>query len=102
MFGGMRAFQLKGKTEQGWEKFVKEQGGNPGLVSGWLEEHNLWRFLKGEAELQVQDTPQKKTRDGESSSPAGEVPNLYDALAACRLTAGDLVTAPNGFDWPCG
>jgi len=38
---------LKGKDEAGWEAFVKGEGGPHGLVSGWLEENNLWRFLRG-------------------------------------------------------
>jgi hypothetical protein len=46
-FRGVDVRALKGKDEAGWEAFVKGKGGPDGLVSGWLEENNLWRFLRG-------------------------------------------------------
>ncbi len=103
-FSELLARNLIGKTEAGWEQAVESRGGPWQLVSGWFETYDMWRYLKGYVERQVPETPLKKRgKDGgESSSPAGEVRNLYDALRACRVDSGSLVAAPEGFDWPCG
>ena len=55
-FADMLVSDLKGKNEAGWEKFVAVKGGPDGLVSGWLEEHQLWRYLRGHVEGGGQDT----------------------------------------------
>ncbi len=34
--------------------------------------------------------------------PAGDVPSLFADLLKCRMEPGTLVSAPKGFDWPCG
>ena len=46
-FKSMLVKHLKGKDEAGWEEVVRRQGGPWTLVSGWLEENQLWRFLRG-------------------------------------------------------
>ncbi len=103
-FGDLRARNLKGKTEKGWEEFVRDKKGPDGLVSGWFKEHDLRPFL--DVNVDSQNTPKKaKGEEGESgvsSSPVGEVPNLYAELTKCNMKPGTLVSAPDGFDWPCG
>ena len=37
---------LSGKDEAGCEEFVKAKGGPWELVAGWLQKHQLWRFLR--------------------------------------------------------
>ncbi len=63
---GMVVAHLKGKTEKGWEEFVRDKKGPDGLVSGWFKEHDLRPFLDGYVD--PQNTPKKaKGEEGESS-----------------------------------
>ena len=58
-FKGMMVKHLKGKDEAGWEAFVKQEGGPHGLVSVWLKEKRLRRYLE--------PTNQTKSGDGSGS-----------------------------------
>ena len=55
---------LKGYTEETLKKHVEGKGGPDGRVSGWLEENQLWRFLRG----YVSPIITKKAKDGDNSS----------------------------------
>ena len=37
---------LSGYTEETLKKHVEGKGGPDGLVPGWLQKHQLWRFLR--------------------------------------------------------
>jgi hypothetical protein len=75
-FKGMSVKHLKGKDEAGWEAFVKGEGGPHGLVSGWLEENQLWRFLRG----YLSPTITKKAKDGDSRSSSSASPGKRTCL----------------------
>lgn len=63
-FKGLDVRALKGYTEETLKKHVKEEEGPHGLVPGWLEENQLWRFLRG----YVSPIITKKAKDGDNSS----------------------------------
>jgi hypothetical protein len=81
---------LKGKDEAGWEAFVAGKGGPDGLVSGWLKEKGLRRFLDG----YMSPTITKKAKSGDDSgsgSSSSASPGkrtcflfLYFGLTFCR------------------
>jgi hypothetical protein len=53
---------LKGYTMEELMAFVKRESGPHGLVPGWLEENQLWRFLRGYVSPIT-----KKAKSGEGS-----------------------------------
>jgi hypothetical protein len=89
-FKGMSVKHLKGKDEAGWEEVVRKQGGPWTLVSGWLKEKGLRRFLDG----YMSPTITKKAKSGDDSgsgSSSSASPGkrtcflfLYFGLTFCR------------------
>jgi hypothetical protein len=66
-FKGMDVRALKGYTKEELMAFVEGKGGPDGLVPGWLEENQLWRFLRG----YVSPAITKKRKDGDGNSSSG-------------------------------
>ncbi len=75
---------LKGYTEDTLKKHVEGKGGPDGLVPGWLEEHQLWRYLRGYVSPTI--TKMAKIGDGTGSgSGSGSSSSASSGKRTCFL-----------------